>query len=109
MDATVTLYVLGLISLTVLLYRYMRYSNWRSTPIGRAFVLMKSALVAIFVYALAVTIWPDADWQNEARLLLIGYANIAIVTQTSIVVKFQGGWYRNRPVKDSTADDSLCQ
>jgi hypothetical protein len=106
MELTVALYVLGLVALAYMIYRYARYTPWRSTPIGRAFMLMKTALLAVFVFVLVSVVWPDWTWRDEARVLLVGYADFAILTQTWIVLQFQGGFRRHRVVKDSTADDS---
>lgn len=102
---TITLYAVGIIALTYLIYRYGRYNPWRSTPIGRAFMASKTSLLAIFLYALAVTIWPDWFLQGPARLLLVGYALTAIFYQLQVVIKFQGGFRRRRHHGQGTAND----
>lgn len=93
---TIALYAVGIVALTYLIYRYGRYNPWRSTPIGRAFMASKTSLWAIFLYALAVTIWPDEPWQGAARLILVGYALTAIFYQLQVVIKFQGGFRRRQ-------------
>lgn len=102
---TIALYTVGILALTYLIYRYGRYNPWQSTPIGRAFMASKTSLLAIFAYALAVTIWPAEDWQGAARLVLVGYALTAIFYQLQVVIKFQGGFRRRRHRGQGTAND----
>lgn len=85
------LYLIGFISLTYMIYRYARYSPWRSQPIGRAFMMMKSALWALLALALIGRVFPEADWRSEVQFVLIAYAVSAIIYQTVVVVDLQGG------------------
>lgn len=102
---TIALYAVGILALTYLIYRYGRYNPWSTTPIGRAFMASKTALLAIFFYALAVTIWPDEAWQGAARLLLVGYALTTVFYQLQVVIKFQGGFRRRRFHGQGTSND----
>lgn len=101
---TITLYAVGIIALMYLIYRYGRYNPWQSTPIGRAFMASKTSLLAIFVYALAVSLWPDESWQGAARIILVGYALTAVFYQLQVVIKFQGGFRRHRHRGDGSSN-----
>lgn len=93
----VLLSVIGFASLTYMIYRYARYSPWRSQPIGRAFMMMKSALWAFLAFALLRRAVPHLAGVEEIRTLLLVYAISAIVYQTVVVVKLQGGIRRREP------------
>jgi len=97
---SVILFVIGLLSIFYLLYRYMRYMPWRENGISKAFVQMKSAVLAIYLYALIRVLWPDWDGRAIALVLLIGYADMAILRQLKVVIGYQGGFSRRNPIED---------
>lgn len=92
----VALYVVGLVALTYLIYRYGRYNPWSETPIGRAFMASKTALWAIIAFALSTAIFGDWAGKDAARAVLVGYALLSIFYQLTVVVQFQGGFRRRR-------------
>lgn len=97
------MYLIGFLSLTYMIYRYARYSPWRSQPIGRAFMMMKSALWAMLFFALLRRVIPHVPGLRDIQVLLVVYAISAIVYQTVVVVKLQGG-VRRRAASQVLAD-----
>lgn len=92
----ITLYLVGLLLSGYLIYRYARYNPWRSTPIGRAFMASKTALFAVFAFAIVATVFPEWEGLDVFRLLLVGYSILALAYQLAIVIDFQGGLWRRR-------------
>lgn len=93
------LYVIGFLSLSFMIYRYARYSPWRSQPIGRAFMMMKTALWAVLAFALLRRLVPHLPFVESIRFAMVLYAISAIVYQTVVVVKLQGGLRRREPAQ----------
>lgn len=96
MSIAVALYVVGLLASGYLVYRYARYSPWRSSAIGRGFMFMKTALLAVFVFVLASVIFGDYPGEDLFRLALIGYADFALIYQLTVVMREQGRARRRR-------------
>lgn len=105
MTLNLALILLGLVGLTYLIYRYARYSNWRSTVIGQAFMMMKTALWAMFTFVVVVRLFPDWSGRQGVSAALLSYVVLAIGAQIVAVVKLQGGFRRNRETHSGTEDN----
>lgn len=83
----------AIVPLTAFIYRYMRYSNWRATNIGRTMLYQKFAFLAVILLSLSAYI---LDPHNLGRVLagtiiytaLVGlfwrtYVNLLIVQKRS--------------------------
>lgn len=100
MMITLVLVIASLVSLTYLIYRYARYSPWRSQPIGRAFMMMKAALWACLAYVVAARLIP-LDWggRRVIMVVLLLFLLSAILTQIAVIVRLQGGFRRGTHVE----------
>lgn len=88
------MYLVGWVALTYLIYRYARYSPWRSTKAGTSVMLVKCSLWATLSWALVAVLFPDGGGRDIARVLFLGFVDIAIIYQAVTIVKYQGGWRR---------------
>lgn len=88
----IILYAVLAVVLSLLIYRYGRFSNWRSTDAGRAFMLMKCSLFALVLYGLASVSFLEGPAQDTIRGAVVGSIVVATVYQLVVVVRRQGGW-----------------
>lgn len=102
----VALYIVGFLSLSIMIYRYARYSPWRRSPMGRAFMMMKTALWAVLAHALIVRTFHDWAFKDELRFALTTYAVGAIVYQTIVVIRYQGGRIRRSETRERESQRS---
>lgn len=58
--------VSALVPLGLFVYRYLRYSNWKATDIGRTLLYQKFAFIAVILLALSAYILPP---HNLYRIL----------------------------------------
>ena len=93
------LYVGVALSLSYLIYRYMRYSRWEETDAGRAFLGMKICLLALTLFGLSARAWPNNDLLDETRTIIVGGILVAVLYQVRVMVRRQGGLRRNHPVE----------
>lgn len=96
------LYLIGLVASGVLVFRYGRYTDWRQTEIGKAFMLVKVCLVVMFAYLL-VARWLPFWVQVPLVILIVGGIDFGLIRQGKVIVKLQGGW-RRRPRKTPPGD-----
>jgi len=92
------MYLVGWLTVSFLIYRYSRYSPWRSTKAGQSVMLVKCSLWATLTYALVAVLFPEWQYRNEARVLLLGFVNIALIYQAYVIVKYQGGFRRRKVI-----------
>lgn len=95
MTLNLVLILVGWLGLGYLIYRYARYSPWRSTIIGQSFMMMKTALWALFTFVLVARLFPDWEGRKLISAALLLFVVVAIIWQTAVVVKLQGGLRRN--------------
>lgn len=93
------MYVVGWVALTYLIYRYARYSPWRSTKAGQSVMLVKASLWATLAYALVATLFPNWEGRAIARVLLLGFVDMALIYQAYVIVKYQGGFRRRKTIQ----------
>lgn len=105
MTLNIGLIVLGLASLTYLIYRYGRFSPWRSTIIGKSFMMMKVALWAMFTFVVLRRFFPDWSGAELLATTLLMFVDAAIFWQTSVVVKLQGGVWRHEETSTGTESE----
>ncbi len=104
MDAVLYSLIAG--ALSVLIYRYARYSNWSKTDAGRSFMAMKVSLLLLFLYFLAATVDPGSgEWRALARAIVASLVFISLLYQNSVVIRRQGGW-RNRDHEGEPSTDA---
>jgi hypothetical protein len=108
MSLNLGLILIGWASLSFLIYRYARYSAWRSTIIGQAFMMMKTALWALYTFVVMARLFPHWQGRPLVALILLGYATVAILWLTAVVVKLQGGLGRHN-TKTSGTEDSRTE
>jgi len=94
--AVVTFYVLIWVTLSYLIYRYGRYSAWRSTAAGKAYMFMKVAFWMLVCFGLATAAGLDGTGQAVARFTVLAVLQIALMVQVNVIVREQGGWRRRR-------------
>lgn len=104
MTLNLTLILVGWLGLSYLIYRYARYSAWRSTIIGQSFMMMKAALWALFTFVLVARLFPEWPGRPLVTAALLLFVVIAIIWQTIVVVKLQGGFRRNNERTSGTED-----
>lgn len=98
------MYVVGWVAVTYLIYRYSRYSPWRSTRAGQSVMLVKTALWAVLTFGLCSRFLADEEnLKGILRVLLVGYVDIALIVQAVTIVRYQGGWRRRRETTDTNA------
>lgn len=97
------MYLVGWAAVSFLIYRYARFSPWRSTRAGQSVMLVKTALWAILTWALVARSVDSENLKAILRVLLVGYVNIALVFQAVTIVRYQGGFRRRRQAKDESA------
>lgn len=93
------LYIGVALTLGYLIYRYARYNKWEDTDAGRAFMGMKVCLLTLVGYGLWTRLSPGSDLRDEIRFLIVGGIWAALVYQVLVLVRYQGGWRRKRPVQ----------
>jgi hypothetical protein len=93
------LYASVALTLAYLIYRYARYSRWEDTDAGRAFMGMKVCLMSLVVFGLWSRVFPDSDFRDETRFVVVGGILAALVYQVRVLVRRQGGFRRNKPVE----------
>lgn len=93
MNPGLILYLVAGLILATMVFRYTRYSDWRATAAGRAFLWVKVAFLTTVLYVLARSLFPDVEWlETWGRLLVLGAVDIALGRQLYTMVKYQGGW-----------------
>lgn len=97
------MYIVGWAAVTFLIFRYARFSPWRSTRAGQSVMLVKSALFAVLTWALVARSIDNESLKAILRVLLVGYVDIALVFQAVTIVRYQGGFRRRRQAKDENA------
>lgn len=97
------MYTVGWIAVTYLIYRYARFSAWRSTLAGQSVMLVKSALWALLTFALVARLIPEGSVKDILRVLLVGYVDMALIVQALTIVRYQGGFRRRRGKTDEHA------
>lgn len=102
----ILLYLHVAAALSYLIYRYARYSRWRSTDAGRAFMTMKLALMSLVLFGLGSTADPDGDWRPIVRRLVVSAILGALLYQVSVIIRRQGGWRRKQYTQDQATIDS---
>lgn len=95
MIETIALYGLLWTTITYLIYRYGRYSDWRSNEGGKAFMAMKIAFWVTLTFVLTAVAFPGS-WVVIGRFVALGIVEVALLYQVHTVVKLQGGWRRKR-------------
>lgn len=95
------LYFGVLTTLVYLIYRYARYSKWEATDVGRAFMGMKVCLLALVLYAFTGVLGLEDPWRDILRVLVVGGIWAALTYQVVVMVRAQGGFRRNLPVRRS--------
>lgn len=98
-DFALVLYISLAVSLSYLIYRYMRYSRWEETDAGRAFLGMKICLLALTLFGLMARAFPNEDLRDAARTIIVGGILAAVLYQVRVLVRLQGGFRRNHPVQ----------
>lgn len=96
---SLALYIGVAVSLSYLIYRYMRYSRWEETDAGRAFLGMKVCLLALTLFGLLARAFPESDLRDPVRTVIVGGILVAVLYQVRVMVRRQGGFRRNRPVQ----------
>lgn len=96
------MYLVGWLAVSYLIYRYARYSPWRSTRAGQSVMLVKCSLWATLSWALVAVLFPVWEGRDIARVLLLGFVDAALIYQAYVIVDYQGGWRRRLPVKDQS-------
>lgn len=91
-----TMYFLGWITVSFLIYRYARFSPWRSTKAGQSVMLVKCSLWAVLSWALIAVLFPNWEGRDVARVLLLGFVNVALLYQVHVIVDYQGGFRRRK-------------
>ena len=86
------MYALAAVLLTAMVFRYTRYSDWRSTAAGRSFLYLQVMFLVILVFVFARVAWPDVAWLEWVRPAILGGIDAALAYQLYTVVKYQGGW-----------------
>lgn len=99
MIETAALYGLLWLTITYLIYRYGRYSEWSSNEGGKAFMAMKIAFWVTLTFVLAAVAFPGA-WVTVGRFVALGLVEVALLYQVHTVVKLQGGWRRKRTARE---------
>jgi len=95
MIETAVLYGLLWVTISYLIYRYGRYSDWSSNEGGKAFMAMKLAFWVTLTFVLAAVAFPGS-WVVIGRFVALGLVEVALLYQVHTVVKLQGGWRRRR-------------
>lgn len=62
----------GIIPIAIFLYRYLRYSNWKDTPEGRAIMIQKWSFFAVFALIIIGLFVPDLPFRGYLRFLAFG-------------------------------------
>lgn len=97
MTLNLAVIVTALLTLSYLIYRYARYSPWRSTRLGQAFMMMKTALWALLFFVVVIRLLPrDFPGREVIATLLLLYMAVAIFVLTTLIVKLQGGFRRQQ-------------
>lgn len=97
------MYIVGWVAVSFLIYRYARFSPWRSTLAGQSVMLVKSALWAVLTWALVARCVDSESVKSILRVLLVGYVDMALIFQALTIVRYQGGLKRHRPRTDVNA------
>lgn len=104
MSLNLFLIVISQLGLTYLIYRYARYSKWRSTQIGKAFMAMKLALWSLLTFVIVARFLPDNEFWDLVAAVLLGFMAGAIAFQIRAVLYLQGGFLRQGQKTDSGQD-----
>lgn len=94
MTLDILLYLTVFLTLGYLIYRYARYSPWRSTDAGKAFMAMKVSFFVMVTYVLVSTALEDVTgWRHIARPVVVVCIEAALLYQLATVMRLQ---QRNR-------------
>lgn len=107
MNSGLILYLVAGLILATMVFRYMRYSDWRATAAGRAFLWVKVAFLTTVLYVFARQVFPDADWlESWGRVIVLGGVDVALAWQLRTMVKYQGGWRDQGTAKERSAESA---